>query len=347
MKPTSETIPPAELESMLTRLRRHYGEPVMPVSQYCQAFKTWLEVGANQWGRVLDEDKISGLMTAILKSNLLARLIYGGEKLRTQACPLHSGTWVGIGECPHGCDKTGWIPEPEDAARWAVEKAAMDARNAPLVAAHLAKLAARESDHLMAWIWFLSANFPDSESAESFAQAFDLTSIKAPSGKTVKLVVDIDNYSTGWECAVMPSVESDQPYDPGWTWLNGSGGAYDAENARDIDFVADQLRSRLRGMRGFNFAQIGWECSEWSSAEELTAELKPGGDFAERMKGTVPDLLDGLIIPRSMYEQIDQTLKFVPFGLHAYWLPASSTAEQDRFAAEALSCSPEIVTVVR
>ena len=53
------------------------------------------------------------------KSNLLARLIYGGEKLRTKMCPEHKGHWSGCvfreeDRCPHGCQHTGWIPEPED-----------------------------------------------------------------------------------------------------------------------------------------------------------------------------------------------------------------------------------------
>jgi len=50
----------------------------------------------------------------IRKSNLLARLIYGGQKLRTQMCPEHKGEWTGPrpDPCPHGCGFTGWLPEP-------------------------------------------------------------------------------------------------------------------------------------------------------------------------------------------------------------------------------------------
>jgi hypothetical protein len=56
---------------------------------------------------------------AIGKSNLLARLLYSGEKLRTKMCPEHKGTWSGIewgpdGACPHKCQLTGWVQESDD-----------------------------------------------------------------------------------------------------------------------------------------------------------------------------------------------------------------------------------------
>jgi len=59
------------------------------------------------------------LFTNIEKSNLLARLFFGKEKLRTKLCPEHKGTWSGIewgpeNACPHKCQLTGWIQEPED-----------------------------------------------------------------------------------------------------------------------------------------------------------------------------------------------------------------------------------------
>ena len=47
----------------------------------------------------------------IRKSNLLARLLYAGEKVCTQKCPDHKGSWVGQGDCHYGCDLTGWLPE--------------------------------------------------------------------------------------------------------------------------------------------------------------------------------------------------------------------------------------------
>jgi hypothetical protein len=52
------------------------------------------------------------------KSNLLARLIYANQKVRTKKCPEHKGHWSGYYsisegpcECCDGLDITGWLPE--------------------------------------------------------------------------------------------------------------------------------------------------------------------------------------------------------------------------------------------
>lgn len=56
---------------------------------------------------------------AIYKSNLLSRLIYSGEQLRTTPCPKHKGRWSGCVwdaqcECMCGSNVTGWLPNPDD-----------------------------------------------------------------------------------------------------------------------------------------------------------------------------------------------------------------------------------------
>ena len=55
---------------------------------------------------------------SISKSNLLLRLLYQGEALRTRMCPDHKGRWQGIDfdgtGCSHGCQLTGWIAEPSE-----------------------------------------------------------------------------------------------------------------------------------------------------------------------------------------------------------------------------------------
>jgi hypothetical protein len=62
--------------------------------------------------------QVERTLLAVHKSNLLARLLYSGEKLRTKMCPIHKGKWSGVewpGEaCPHKCQLTGWIQEEED-----------------------------------------------------------------------------------------------------------------------------------------------------------------------------------------------------------------------------------------
>jgi hypothetical protein len=105
---------------MLDRLARHYGEPVRPVSVYCDAFRAWgkalqdREEEGTQRDRGLDDARaamrvlMNGI--AIGKSSMLGRLIYDGEKLRTEKCPVHKGVWSGIGHCEYGCDHTGWLP---------------------------------------------------------------------------------------------------------------------------------------------------------------------------------------------------------------------------------------------
>lgn len=66
-------------------------------------------------------DQVTDVFRQITKSNLLARLLYNGEKLRTRECPEHKGKWSGIewtdNRCPHGCQLTGWLPEPEDGGK--------------------------------------------------------------------------------------------------------------------------------------------------------------------------------------------------------------------------------------
>jgi hypothetical protein len=59
----------------------------------------------------------------IRKSNLLSRLIYAGEPVRTKPCPVHKGRWSGCtlpedtkcdGACMHGSNVTGWLRESDE-----------------------------------------------------------------------------------------------------------------------------------------------------------------------------------------------------------------------------------------
>lgn len=64
------------------------------------------------------QDAVSRTFLQITKSNLLYRLLYRGEKLRTQMCPEHKGTWSGLegpdSSCPHRCQMTGWVQDTVD-----------------------------------------------------------------------------------------------------------------------------------------------------------------------------------------------------------------------------------------
>ena len=101
-------------------------DPVMPVSMVCDALVQWrdaLRESSKEQYRDLGKDAYE-VFFAINKSNLLWRLIFLGEKLRTKPCPVHQGRWSGCndaagsgcqGACMSGGNVTGWLPEPEDA----------------------------------------------------------------------------------------------------------------------------------------------------------------------------------------------------------------------------------------
>lgn len=111
-------------------------EPVMPVSMVCDAFRSWQDAMQNapdnerapsMKASLLEmANKAGGVFFAIGKSNLLWRLLYLGERLRTKPCPVHRGHWSGCvgskaqtgcgGACLSGNNVTGWLPEPGDEA---------------------------------------------------------------------------------------------------------------------------------------------------------------------------------------------------------------------------------------
>ena len=115
-------------------MERHYNEPVRPVSHYCErlaeyaegldvAIQSTTERGGRECGpfgeleaAVTVRDGLRLLKQWAGKSNLLARLVYQDEPLRTERCPEHKGRWSGCtfgsSKCPHcmdGLNVTGWI----------------------------------------------------------------------------------------------------------------------------------------------------------------------------------------------------------------------------------------------
>ena len=122
-----------EAQEMLAKLRVHYGQPVMPVRTYCEALENWRRaIEANNRSVETEHrdpyrqgaqyhEVLHRVFTDMRKSALLWRLIYAGEKFRTVKCPEHKGhlnmgEWIGDGSrggpCTHGCQGTGWLPEP-------------------------------------------------------------------------------------------------------------------------------------------------------------------------------------------------------------------------------------------
>jgi hypothetical protein len=112
-----------QVEAMLLQLREHYHQPVMPVGAYCDAFRSWLTAIEDAVKREPGSLELSGMLerlrdvqTDVFKSNMLYRLLYLGEPVRTEMCPIHKGHWSGCAsperECPHcmsGSDVTGWV----------------------------------------------------------------------------------------------------------------------------------------------------------------------------------------------------------------------------------------------
>lgn len=116
-----------EAYALLGRLSSFFGEPVKPIGEYCHAFKVWLEAFEAAYRRETDDSRkqsylekvrtLRGADLLVRKSNLLARLLYGGETLREQPCPIHKGYWDGCAflaedACPHcmsDANVTGWV----------------------------------------------------------------------------------------------------------------------------------------------------------------------------------------------------------------------------------------------
>jgi hypothetical protein len=113
---------PEDAERMRQSLILHYGENVMPASHYCQAFFDWRDAMAANGVMPEAVEALNALYLPIMKSNYLARRIYGGEPHRTEPCPIHKGRWSGCyaPDSPDGScacvtngNTTGWLPVTE------------------------------------------------------------------------------------------------------------------------------------------------------------------------------------------------------------------------------------------
>ena len=115
-----------EAEQMLLRLEEFYKEPVLPLHHFCRAMELWFEciVKNNSDPELRRHDREQGygyfkflnqMGIDIRKSNLLGRLLYEKEPLRTRMCPVHKGHYDGeamfFTKCPNSCDGTGWLRE--------------------------------------------------------------------------------------------------------------------------------------------------------------------------------------------------------------------------------------------
>ncbi len=117
------------------------GTPVLPIRFFCDALTKWatifgekLRVPTEAWTRPQDphyferenesrrkfSEQAHQVFLKIRKSNLLWRMLYEGEKPRSNPCPHHNGRWSGCklpeemeckGACADGLNVTGWLRE--------------------------------------------------------------------------------------------------------------------------------------------------------------------------------------------------------------------------------------------
>jgi hypothetical protein len=119
----------SQVDRMTEALTLHHKVRVAPITDYCQAFFDWHKAIADalQDPEVSDMHKdslrpikeaLDALYIPVMKSNYLARRIYGGEEHRTEKCPVHNGHWSGMywpgtpdADCPCADTgtTTGWI----------------------------------------------------------------------------------------------------------------------------------------------------------------------------------------------------------------------------------------------
>ena len=95
-----------EAHELLGRLEQFYGEPVLPLGNFCHAMELWMDcIVKNDTAPALIQEVINHgqkyfeslkfMRIDIRKSNLLGRLLYAKEPLRTHMCLIHKGHWNG------------------------------------------------------------------------------------------------------------------------------------------------------------------------------------------------------------------------------------------------------------
>ena len=112
-----------EAEAALKALCKHYRQPVLPLSRFCEAVRTWFRaIERNNTDPSLGRPgrHSKARMTSRTPQHRAGHLKVQPprpastcwEKLRTVPCPEHKGHWTGDGKCQ--CEGTGWLREPED-----------------------------------------------------------------------------------------------------------------------------------------------------------------------------------------------------------------------------------------
>src|SRR5258707_14854648 len=119
-----------EAHELLRRLEQFYGEPVLPLGNFCHAMELWMDcIVKNNTAPTLIQEGINHgqkyfeylkfMRIDIRKSNLLGRLLFAKEPLRTRMCPIHKGHWnaqaMFFEKCHLLGDGTRWLRDrPND-----------------------------------------------------------------------------------------------------------------------------------------------------------------------------------------------------------------------------------------
>lgn len=170
----------------------------------------------------------------------------------------------------------------------------------------------------MAAIWHMTANFGRGAAAGDAARAFETAFSKKPFGVPnagrIVLNLNIEGNDSGWECHVLPYVESTE-----WH-LNDHAGPNDEREAEDLHAAALVLYHRLSLVpSGYLFALYGCEVGDWRDAETLEAELSPDG-FLRKFMTEYPSLT-GLVVKDALSVAAGDPPGFSRFSLGYSWIP--------------------------
>lgn len=133
-----------EANELQRRLEQFYGQPVLPLDNFCHAIELWMDcIVKNNTDPALHRDAIKHghiyfeflnlIRIDIRKSNLLGRLLYAKEPIRTRICPIHKGHFnaeaMFFEKCPLLCDGTGWLRvRPQDRGYTGIQIIEVDGR---------------------------------------------------------------------------------------------------------------------------------------------------------------------------------------------------------------------------
>jgi hypothetical protein len=160
----------------------------------------------------------------------------------------------------------------------------------------------------MAWIFHLTARFPNTHCAHAFAGKYaGQVFVFAPLGNVLRFD-EVCRFHAGAE-----KHDGEDWADICPTVITDSGIAND-EEAWKADQFCNVMYGMLKNDRYFDYALIDVECAQFRTMEDLTKELKEETlEFLSRF--------DGLVISNKLYEETGKRECFQPFSRTHVWVP--------------------------